>query len=120
MERLPRERRVDAGVRERNRLRRPFERLCRGNLLPQLFEHGPSGLDRDDLITKRDEAARELPRSGAHVEDARALRESKLLRCPAKRPFRILRPVPLVLGSHGLEATGACGAVRHGSKGRGR
>ncbi len=118
--RLPREGRVHALIRQRDRLGTAFERGDRRHSGPQLVEHRSTRLDGHYFEAERDEAAGQLPRSGADVEDSGAHVEPEQAGRPAQGLFRVLRPVPLVLRGDGLEAAGARRAVRHGSPGRGR
>jgi hypothetical protein len=107
VERLRRERRVDACVRECDHLGRAFEYLGPWDGLPQLVEHGSPGLDRDYLVPDRNESASQLPRSGADVENSCTPLEPQLGGGPTQRLLGVFRPVPLVLSGHVLEAAGA-------------
>ena len=89
VERLPRE-----GARRRSRpaagstRRSPSSASASGTATRELLEHRGSRLDRHDVEAERDEAAGQLPRSRADVEDARAWRRARAARPPSAAPLR--------------------------------
>ena len=104
VEGLPDDDRVDALVRERDRLSGAVEGLGRGR---DQGAHRLEGLDRDDLMAEREQRGRQLSRAGPEVQDAlRAVADAEL-----DRLARIRGPPELVRLGLGAEGGGAPGGL---------